>query len=152
MTLIYVFIFWQSSHKPRVKRTPRNTATHFVSNQKIIQKVTLLHCALHLFPFPVPLSTFSTQGGIRGVDWTPSHFLEPNPLSSSAKADHIATTLGIWNSAQFQSWSHPSYMYTAACNILFLPRVWKFNLALCPSWSARLDKLKYLNLFPPISI
>lgn len=34
----YIFIFWQSSHRPEVQKTSRNTATHLVSNQKFYIK------------------------------------------------------------------------------------------------------------------
>lgn len=134
MMVIYVFIFWQSSHKPRVQRASKNTATHLVSNQKLFKKVTLLHCALHLFPFPYQFYSQLFPHKVQsGVDLTPSHFLERNPLSNFAKADHIAILVGIQVSAQSQSWSLPSYMYITACNIIFPPWFWKFSLALRPS-------------------
>lgn len=41
MTLI--FIFWQSSHRPGLQKTSRNTATQLVSNQKFYIK-SFFHC------------------------------------------------------------------------------------------------------------
>lgn len=99
----YIFIFWQSSHRPEVQKTSRNTATHLVSNQKFYIVIFPLCSAFVSLPLTLLLPGWSTQCRARWADLTPNYLPESNPLPHATKADHTVISFGIWTPVQLEN-------------------------------------------------